>query len=65
MLPLLVANGLDIDVPTFVIWEGNTMYLDADADRAILRELRAGLAHVRVSFDCSCRRSSRGTAIPR
>ena len=51
MLPLLVANGLDIDVPTFVIWEGNTMYLDAAADRAILRELRAGLAHVRVSFD--------------
>ena len=44
-------NGLDIDVPTFVIWEGNTMYLDAAADRAILRELRAGLAHVRVSFD--------------
>jgi len=51
MLPLLVASGLDIDVPTFVIWEGNTMYLDAAADRAVLRELRAGLAHVRVSFD--------------
>jgi hypothetical protein len=27
------------------------MYLDAAADRAILRELRTGLAHVRVSFD--------------
>jgi hypothetical protein len=27
------------------------MYLDAAADRAILRELRGGLAHVRVSFD--------------
>ena len=51
MLPLLVAHGLDIDVPTFVIWEGNTMYLDAAADRAILCELRAGLSQVRVSFD--------------
>ena len=51
MLSLLVAHGLDIDVPTFVIWEGNTMYLDAAADRAILDQLRAGLSHVRVSFD--------------
>jgi methyltransferase (TIGR00027 family) len=51
MLPMLLAHGLDIDVPTFVIWEGNTMYLDAATDRAILSQLRRGLAHVRVSFD--------------
>jgi methyltransferase (TIGR00027 family) len=51
MLSLLVAHGLDIDLPTFVIWEGNTMYLDAAADHAILNQLRASLAHVRVSFD--------------
>ena len=51
MLPLLVAHGFDVDVPTFVIWEGNTMYLDAATDRAILRQLAGGLAQVRVSFD--------------
>ena len=51
MLSLLVANGLDVDAPTFVIWEGNTMYLDEAADRAILRQLREGLQRVRVSFD--------------
>ncbi len=51
MLSLLVAHGFDIDEPTFVIWEGNTMYLDAAADRAILNQLRASLSHVRVSFD--------------
>ncbi|MEO5824227.1 MAG: SAM-dependent methyltransferase [Vicinamibacteraceae bacterium] len=51
MLPLLVANGFDVDLPTFVIWEGNTMYLNDAADRAILRQLRDNLAHVRISFD--------------
>jgi methyltransferase (TIGR00027 family) len=51
MLPLLLANGLDVDAPTFVIWEGNTMYLDAATDLAILRQLAAGLSQVRVSFD--------------
>jgi methyltransferase (TIGR00027 family) len=51
MLALLTAHGLDVDLPTFVIWEGNTMYLDEAADRAILAQLRGGLARVRVSFD--------------
>jgi methyltransferase (TIGR00027 family) len=51
MLSLLVAHGLDLDLPTFVIWEGNTMYLDEAADRAILAQLRDGLPFVRVSFD--------------
>lgn len=51
MLPLLVAHGLDVTLPTFVIWEGNTMYLEAAADRAVLTQLRKQLAHVRVAFD--------------
>jgi methyltransferase (TIGR00027 family) len=51
MLPLLLAHGLDVSLPTFVIWEGNTMYLDAAADRAVLTQLREHLAHVRISFD--------------
>jgi methyltransferase (TIGR00027 family) len=51
VLPLLLAHGLDVTLPTFVIWEGNTMYLEAAADRAVLTELRQHLAHVRVSFD--------------
>ena len=51
MLPLLTAHGFDVTVPTFVIWEGNTMYLDAATDRAILRQLAGALSQVRVSFD--------------
>jgi methyltransferase (TIGR00027 family) len=51
MLALLVQHGLDVTVPTYVIWEGNTMYLDEAADRAILSQLRDGLRQVRVSFD--------------
>ena len=27
VLPLLEANGFDRDLPSFFIWEGNTMYL--------------------------------------
>ena len=51
VLPLLRAHGLDLALPTFVIWEGNTMYLDASAVRAVLTQLREHLAHVRISFD--------------
>jgi methyltransferase (TIGR00027 family) len=51
MLALLTARGLDVALPTFVIWEGNTMYLDDAADRAILAQLRVGLSRVRVTFD--------------
>ena len=49
MLPLLVANGLDIDAPTYVIWEGNTMYLDAASSISKKRTPGAALRTARVS----------------
>jgi methyltransferase (TIGR00027 family) len=51
MMALLVTHGFDPELPTYVIWEGNTMYLDEATDRAILTQLRDGIARVRVSFD--------------
>jgi methyltransferase (TIGR00027 family) len=51
MIPLLIRNGFDPDLPTYVIWEGNTMYLPLDTDRVILDQLRDTLADFHVSFD--------------
>jgi methyltransferase (TIGR00027 family) len=51
MMPLLLRNGFDPELATYVIWEGNTMYLDEASDRAILTQLREGIAHFRISFD--------------
>jgi len=51
MLPLLIRNGFDPDLSTYVIWEGNTMYLPLDTDKAILDQLCDNLADFRVSFD--------------
>ena len=51
MMALLVTNGFDPELPTYVIWEGNTMYLDEASDRAILTQLREGIARFRISFD--------------
>jgi methyltransferase (TIGR00027 family) len=51
MMRLLLANGFDPELPTYVIWEGNTMYLPRSVDAAILRELRANIDTFAVSFD--------------
>ena len=38
VLPLLEANGFNRDLPSFFIWEGNTMYLtEADAPKGLAR----------------------------
>ena len=50
-LPLLEANGFDRDLPSFFIWEGNTMYLtEADAKK-VLRDLKAGVRAFSIAFD--------------
>ncbi|MFO1101666.1 MAG: SAM-dependent methyltransferase [Methylocystis sp.] len=51
MLELLRQNGLDFDLPTHVIWEGNTMYLDDGAVRRILSDLMRETKRCSVSFD--------------
>jgi len=51
VLPLLEANGFDCDLPSFFIWEGNTMYLtEADAMK-VLRDLKGRLRRFSISFD--------------
>ena len=51
MIALLEKNGFDFDLPTYVIWEGNTMYLPLDCTKRILTELRSSVTQFRVSFD--------------
>ena len=51
VLPLLEANGFDRGLPSFFIWEGNTMYLtEADAMK-VLRDLKAGVRAFSIAFD--------------
>lgn len=51
VFPLLEANGFNCELPSFFIWEGNTMYLtEADAMK-VLRDLKARLRQFSISFD--------------
>jgi methyltransferase (TIGR00027 family) len=51
LMPLLRANGFDTEKPTYVLWEGNTMYLPLESNKAILRDLRDHLTDFQLSFD--------------
>lgn len=51
MLDLLRQSGLDFSLPTHVIWEGNTMYLDDGAVRRILSDLMREMKRCSASFD--------------
>ena len=51
LLRLLDANGFDFDLPTYVIWEGNTMYLNRPAVLDVLTDLRSSVGEFAISFD--------------
>ena len=51
MMRLLLNAGFDPELPTYVIWEGNTMYLPLSCDKAILTELKSNVDRFQVSFD--------------
>ncbi len=51
MLALLRQSGLDFSLPTHVIWEGNTMYLDDGSVHRILTELMSAIERCSASFD--------------
>ncbi len=51
LIELLTQNGFDFDLPTYFIWEGNTMYLPLDRMKHVLTELRTYVKRFRVSFD--------------
>lgn len=50
-LALLDGHGFGRDVPTYLIWEGNTMYLSRHAVLHVLTALRMGLRDFAISFD--------------
>jgi methyltransferase (TIGR00027 family) len=51
VLPLLEANGFKRDLPSFFIWEGNTMYLTHDAVLQVLKDLKANVPAFSIAFD--------------
>ena len=51
LLRLLGANGFDFSLPTYVIWEGNTMYLNRPVVLEVLTGLRSNVAKFVISFD--------------
>jgi len=51
LIDLLMENKFDFDLPTYIIWEGNVMYLPLDSVKHTLTELRKRVKRFRVSFD--------------
>jgi len=51
LLRLLAANGFNSDLPSYVIWEGNTMYLNRPEVLKVLTDLRNKVVNFAISFD--------------
>ncbi len=51
VLPLLMSNGFDVDLPSFFIWEGNTMYLTRPDVMKVLTDLWDNVPAFAISFD--------------
>jgi len=51
VIALLTRNGFDVELPTYFIWEGNTMYLPMDRIKELLTELRKHVNRFQLSFD--------------
>jgi methyltransferase (TIGR00027 family) len=51
LIDLLSQNDFNFDLPTYLIWEGNTMYLPLESTKHTLTQLRRHLKRFRLSFD--------------
>lgn len=51
LIHLLESNGFAFDVPTYLIWEGNVMYMPLAHDKHTMLELKRHLKRFRLSFD--------------
>jgi methyltransferase (TIGR00027 family) len=51
LIDLLRSNGFEFDVPTYVIWEGNVMYMPLANDHQTMLQLKRHLKQFRLSFD--------------
>jgi methyltransferase (TIGR00027 family) len=51
LIEMLRSNGFDCDVPSYLIWEGNVMYMPLANDRHTMLELKRFVKRFRLSFD--------------
>lgn len=51
LIEMLRRNGFDFDLPTYVIWEGNTMYLPLESVKETIAALKRHVRSFRLSFD--------------
>ena len=51
LIDMLRSNGFDFGVPSYLIWEGNVMYMPLADDTHMMRELKRFLKRFRLSFD--------------
>ena len=51
LLTLLARSGFEFELPTYFIWEGNTMYLPRDYTKHVLAELKTHVRRFELSFD--------------
>ena len=48
VIDLLARSDFDFDLPTYVIWEGNTMDLSMSSVKHVLSRLRQSIRHLAV-----------------
>jgi methyltransferase (TIGR00027 family) len=51
LIDLLGSNGFTFDDPTYLIWEGNVMYMSLASDKYTMRQLKRYVKRFRLSFD--------------
>jgi O-methyltransferase involved in polyketide biosynthesis len=51
LIDLLRSNGFDFDVPTYLIWEGNVMYMPLASDKHTMLQLKRHVKRFCLSFD--------------
>jgi methyltransferase (TIGR00027 family) len=51
VIDLLRSNGFNCDAPTYLIWEGNVMYLSLAEDKQTMLRLKQHVKRFRLSFD--------------
>ena len=47
----LAEKGFDLDAPTLIVWEGNTMYLPPESIMPLLNRLGDAISTFRIAFD--------------
>src|SRR5215510_12643585 len=49
LIDLLLSHGFDVNLPTYVIWEGNVMYMPLEIDRQTMFMLKRHVKRFRLS----------------